>query len=230
MIDTTFNMYSDATGPDPDSSSPTLCRYHQLLWSKKLPNGAFFDLKIKYDKRYNLLYNSASGQLSLGSDSISHSYRNHGKKQDVLKLIPDEVDELFKQGSTIGGYIIFPNKKVNGKPSINQHRGINYKIGDRFDLTLECIKRFYANQQSPLYDTLNRYQSFFQLFVNFKGYVEFFLLQDLVDEKGGIKFYLPFDNFQTNPNFSDTREYILYKNNVMDFIQARNRRINEYIR
>ena len=56
LINTSFNMYSDATGPDPDSSSPTLCKYHQILWSKKLPNGEFFDLKIKYkDSKYNLL-------------------------------------------------------------------------------------------------------------------------------------------------------------------------------
>jgi len=44
MIDTTFNFYSDATGPDPDRSSPTLRRYHRLLWSKELPNGKLFTL------------------------------------------------------------------------------------------------------------------------------------------------------------------------------------------
>ena len=38
-IDTSFNMYSDAGGGDPDSTSPTLKSYHQFLWSKDLPNG-----------------------------------------------------------------------------------------------------------------------------------------------------------------------------------------------
>ena len=44
MIDTTFDFRSDAGGHDPDSRSPTLRRYHRLLWSKPLPNGELFDL------------------------------------------------------------------------------------------------------------------------------------------------------------------------------------------
>ncbi len=36
IIDTNFNVYSDAKGIDPDNSSPTLKRYHKLLWSKQL--------------------------------------------------------------------------------------------------------------------------------------------------------------------------------------------------
>lgn len=36
IIDTNFNVYSDAKEIDPDNSSPTLKRYHKLLWSKLL--------------------------------------------------------------------------------------------------------------------------------------------------------------------------------------------------
>jgi len=43
-IGTSFDFRLDAGGKDPDSYSPTLRRYHQLLWSKPLPGGAFFDL------------------------------------------------------------------------------------------------------------------------------------------------------------------------------------------
>ena len=38
MIDTKFNVHSDANGGDPDISSPTLRLYHKFLWSKPLPN------------------------------------------------------------------------------------------------------------------------------------------------------------------------------------------------
>jgi hypothetical protein len=38
---------------------------------------------------------------------------------------------------------------------------------------------------------------FFRLFETFKGYVDFFLLNDLVDHHGDVKFYLPFDDFQS---------------------------------
>ena len=45
MIDIGFNFYTDATGPDPDNSSPTLRNYHQYFWSKELPNDKVMELK-----------------------------------------------------------------------------------------------------------------------------------------------------------------------------------------
>lgn len=42
IVDTTFNVYTDARGGDPDSTSPTLRAYHKILWSKPLPNGKMF--------------------------------------------------------------------------------------------------------------------------------------------------------------------------------------------
>lgn len=44
---------------------------------------------------------------------------------------------------------------------------------DRFDLTLECIRRHYLNMDSPLAPTLSRYTKFFALFGDFPGYVSF---------------------------------------------------------
>ena len=39
ILDINFNVYSDTPeGKDPDSFSPTLRKYHKLLWSKTLPN------------------------------------------------------------------------------------------------------------------------------------------------------------------------------------------------
>src|SRR3954449_9843711 len=44
-IDVTFDFRSDTPpGRDPDALSPTLRRYHKLLWSKPLPSGAPFVL------------------------------------------------------------------------------------------------------------------------------------------------------------------------------------------
>ena len=228
MIDTTFNMYSDANGGDPDITSLTLRRYHKLLWSKELPNGVFFDLQEKVNDSY-LWHSSILGNFSLGSDAITHSYKHHRGKKWLTSQIKEEVNELYNLGSTIGGYIIFPNTQVERKSTINQARGVLRKIDDRFDLTLECIRRFYINESSPLEDTLSRYKDFFQLFDNFKGYVHFFLLDDVVNDKGAIKFYLPFDNFESNPEFKNIEDYILYKNNVVHFIKCRNQKIEKYI-
>jgi hypothetical protein len=140
----------------------------------------------------------------------------------------EAVDQLYSAGCTIGAYIIFPNNKINNKQTINSARGCNGKIDDRFDLTLECIRRFYLDLSNPLSDVFLRYQNFFNLFGDFRGYVDFFLLQDLVTENyKEIKFYLPFDNFATAPKFHNIEDYLTYQERVIDFVTKRNRRIDK---
>ncbi len=228
MIDTSFNVYSDANGGDPDATSPTLRRYHKLLWSKPLPSGGLFYLRDDKPGFY-LFHGSTLGDFSLGSDAITNSYRNQINKKWLTTQLPKEVQELFDFGSTISAYIIFPNNQVDRQHTINQARGISRLIDDRFDLTLECIRRFYFNEPSPLADALGRYAAFFRLFETFEGYVQFFLLSDLVDEQGGVKFYLSFDDFQSPPKFADQGDYLTYKGRVESFIRCRSRRIEEYV-
>ncbi len=229
VIDIEFNVYSDANGGDPDSSSPTLRTYHKFLWSKALPTGEQFELTDNKSGTY-LYHKSGLGEYFLGSDAITHSYRNHKRKIWLTQQIQSEVKELFDTGSTIGAYTLYPNNRVDGKHTINQARGVNSFIDDRFDLTLECIRLFYIGQKSPLYDTFLRYKNFFNLFENFTGYINFFLFNDLVEENEKIKFYLPFDNFKTKPSFANIDEYLVYKKGVMNFIKARNRRIKIWMK
>ena len=223
-IDITYNVYTDAKGGDPDSTSPTLRLYHKILWSKSLPSGKTFKLDSTIKGTY-LYHKSELGEFNLGSDAITHSYRNQSRKQWLIKQIPNEINELFDLGSTIGAYTLFPKNKINNQPTINQARGINRFIDDRFDLTLECIRLYYIGRKSPLYETLFRYKSFFDLFIDFKGYIDFFLLNDLIDEKENIRFYLPFENFDFKPTFNTIDEYLIYKKSVSTFIEARNNRI-----
>ena len=43
LIDITDNVFTDTPeGKDPDSFSPTLRKYHHILWNKELPNGKIF--------------------------------------------------------------------------------------------------------------------------------------------------------------------------------------------
>jgi hypothetical protein len=94
-------------------------------------------------------------------------------------------------------------------------------------LTLECIKRFYRDEESPLYKTLTNYKDFFDLFIDFKGYVEFFHLQDFVDNQDQVDFSIPFDNFK-RPSLTQTiDEYKQYKAHTLELMYKRNRRIFE---
>ena len=96
LIDTNFAFYSDTpTGKDPDSYSPTLRRYHKILWSKPLPNGLRFDLTDRTPKVY-LHHQSELGELFLSSDAIAHSYSRLKRMQHIINQIPSkEIDSFF---------------------------------------------------------------------------------------------------------------------------------------
>ncbi len=228
-ININFNFYSDTPkGKDPDSHSDTLRKYHQFLWSKTLPNGSIFNLDIKTPKV--LHHKSNLGEFFLSSDSLAHSYSKWKSTANIIKKIPKrEIDEFFNLCCTIGGYIIFPSNRIDNQMTINGSRGINKKIKDRFDLTLECIRRFYLDEISPLSETLNRYKTFFKLFDNFQGYVDFFLLHDLVlDNYSTINFLLPFNNFKESPVPNDLEKYKLYRKNMTEFIYKRSQRMKDF--
>ena len=222
-------MDSDAKGKDPDSYSYQLASYHQQLWSKPLPNGEFFQLLIKGRSKFSLVYQGTTERFVFTSDSLGHTMSKWKKMKPIIDQIPNhEIESFYDIALTIGGYVIFPAKRINNKPTINAMRGLLSTISDRFDLTLECIRLYYENQSSPLYKNLKRYQSFFDLFVDFKGYVDFFLLQDLVDKKYKIQFWLPFESFVNYIVIpGNMEEYQTYKANVLKFILKRNRRMEE---
>lgn len=230
-IDTTFDFRDDSNGRDPDAYSATLRSYHRYLWSKQLPNGENLELE---EISSALLYRFNMQTLKFGSDSISNSYVGTKKIAHLIgKVTHSEFEEFKKAGSTIGGYLIFPSERKEGKMTINGARGFNNRIADRFDLTLECIRLHYQRLEHPLENTfsspLNTF--FFSLFRNFKGYVDFFLLQDLVDanyEK--INFYTETDKpFVKLPIPETAAEYRAYKEATITFVMNRNNRINQWV-
>lgn len=104
-------------------------------------------------------------RFRFGSDSIVTSFRYRKYRymlEEVAKSVPDwhQYLECYMQKSyTIGGEIIFP-KMMGG---INQSRGCNPFIRDRWDLTIECIRKYYLGKQSPLYVVLDKDSDFFKL-------------------------------------------------------------------
>ena len=230
-IDTTFNFTTESNGRDPDSYSPTVRKYHQLLWTKELPDGDLLEIE---EINSELMYRFNMQTLKFSSDAISNSYigiKKVAHLKDEIAL--SEFEEFRDKGSTIGAYTIFPSSRSDGKMTLNGARGLNSKIGDRFDLTLECIRLHYRGEENPLSDTLaSPYNRFFfrSLFYNFKGYVEFFLLQDLVDESfEKIKFFTETEKpFENSPIPKTATEYREYKKASMEFVDARNNRIDEW--
>ncbi|MDO5665608.1 MAG: hypothetical protein Q4G63_10190, partial [Bacteroidia bacterium] len=67
----------------------------------------------------------------------------------------------------------------------------------------------------------------FLLFKDFKNYVDFFLLQDFVDDNYEVKFSLPFDNFIRSPLPQNIQEYQDYKDHTIKLVDLRNKRISK---
>ena len=232
VIDTTFDFRSDTPpGEDPDACSPTLRRYHQLLWSKPLPSGVPFELDVTTRFAY-LHHRSELGEFFLTSDAVIPTFTRWRTLKHITEQIPEVENEDFRTlGYTIGGMMVFPGNQVDRRPTINGARGFHPQIRDRFDLTLECIRRHYLDEPKPLSDPLARYADFFGLFGDFTGYVKFFQLQDLVNEASStVKFFTPFGDFGEYVLPTTLDAYLGYRRRAMEFIESRNQRIAAYMR
>ncbi len=227
---TDFWMRNNGLGAgknDPDALSKTLQKYHQILWSKELPNGE--TMRLSYgDRRDYLIWKN----FRFGSDSITASFRYNGYRQVLMQVesaVPNYklyVEGYLRKLYTIGGMIIFPKRKSG----INQSRGCNSFIKDRWDLTLECIHRFYEGKESPLSSVLEKDKEFFELFVDFRGYVDFFYLQDCVSaDYKTVKPWVGNLDFTYYPLPKTVDSYFEWMQNQLEFVEKRNIRIEEAV-
>ena len=228
MIDISYDFRTDTPkGKDPDKYSKTLKRYHQILWSKELPNGEVMQLEDSHDLYYYLTWKD----YDFGSDSIIVTLR-YKKNKSILDKVSEIVSDseayyenLIRRGYTMGGMIIFP-KHVN---SINQRRGTSSKISDRWDLTLECIRRYYNGEDSPLSKVLESDKSFFDLFVDFKGYVDYFFLQDCVScDYSEVEIWCGDATFEKSGLPETVDDYFEFIRREYEFLDKRNERIKNY--
>lgn len=243
MIDITFDFTTDSEGywdgfwekddllgvggADPDISSKTLQRYHRDLWSKELPNGEVMNLEINDDPYYYLTWKD----FRFGSDSIIVEFR-YNKYRHMIEQLREHVsdyhtyvEDYLRKTYTIGGTIIFPKHTS----SMNQNRGTITVISDRWDLTLECIRRYYEGKDSPLYKTIERDKKFFDLFVDFRGYVDFFFLQDCVScDYSKVDIWCGDASFEKSGLPETLSDYLSFIDKELDFLQKRNARIKEY--
>ena len=227
-FDPTFDFRSDSQGRDPDAASATLRRYHQLLWSKMLPCGAKFTLEL--DDTY-LRHVSDAGVLLLSSDTAVPTWSTWTRFGHIRRFINEqdlrEFDTITYQ---MGAMMLFPRNRINGLPSINQQRGCTPSIGDRLDLTVECIRLFYEGvtdpRTNPLGPTLARYANFFGIFTDFATYAQFWLLQDLLTEDlQQVIPFLPFTSFDEPALPQSMSDYVAYRSRAIAFVEARNRRM-----
>lgn len=237
IIDIDYDYRNDSNF-DPDTDSKKLKETQISIYKKALPcdKNICFNLELTEDNY--LLYND----MRLGSDTITQIYSEWHRNYYISNLLSKvkermgsiNFEEIFaKATQTIGGHIIFPSKR---EISINTHRKNPKELRDRFDLTLECIRRFYEEKNSfnPLDSILSKNSDFFALFKNFKSYIDFFYLNPLIDENYKIKCFIsrntedlkngrfPEDGFP-----ADEQEWFELYINQLIFVAKRNEIINQ---
>lgn len=215
-----------AGNTDPDIESPTLRIFHKILWSRELPNGQ--TMQLSDDDGGYLQWNG----MRFGSDSITASFRYERCRsliEEVTSSMEDYhsfMEDFIRRTYTIGGAIIFPRHSN----SINQIRGNNKRISDRWDLTLECIRRFYEGEESPISWCLAQDEEFFNLFVDFKGYVDFFFLQDCVtSDYSEVRLWLGNEPFEDDSLPHTVDDYLSWIRSNLDFVEKRNHRIGRFL-
>lgn len=140
----------------------------------------------------------------------------------------------------MGGILMFPGWQIEGHLTLNQARGFSQKarIGDRVDLTLECILRGYRGdfdwEDNPLGPTIERYWQFFELFGDFRGYVTFWMLEDLLTVDGQrVNFLMEgdvpggWDFASRSPLPASADAYDEYLGNARTFVLRRNERMSQ---
>ena len=205
-------------------------QYHKSIWSRPLPIGKEFEL-IDTDSKAYLKFINGEDEIKLSSDTIINSYTLTKRLSHLTEQYSKElIEDYIKLAYSVGGFLLYPSYRVNNKMTINGAKGINAKIRDRFDLTLECTRLYYLGQQSPLFDTFKRYDNFFKLFKDFAGYVDFFYLNDLLNQGGSIKFFLDFNGFHEDGFPKNFDQYKQYMERSFEFGRLRRDRISAAIK
>jgi hypothetical protein len=251
-MDVDFCFYDDpdvggdppayANGCDADRYSIRLRRSHRDLWSKELPDGNLLTLQPNDGGWLDVSspHSLSSIGTRLSSDTIATPHERYERRGMHLlwgALSAAARTNYKRRFYTIGGFLVFPQRR----DSINVSRGRTASIQDRFDLTLECIRRYYSGETeasvNPLGAVLLADAEFFKLFgqgaEGFAAYTTWFHLDGLVVD-GEVRTFDDVDGrswkFTWSPLPTTPETYRQYLDKVGRFVDQRNRSIDQAVR
>lgn len=222
---------------DPDAFSERLYDFYETIWNiqKQKLNLNLPEVKKVWNGNAWELVGVADKNFRLGTDSIISVYWHRNDMRGfIAQLIETEghdfkhyIGKYLQKANTIGGFMLFPRHRQ----SLNQTRGVNARINDRFDLTLECIRRMYLKKDNPLQSALERDKSFFDGFGTFENYVNFFCLNSSWVKDGQVlnlmdNTSLENYNFDKNPLPIKDNWWSFY-NNIKERLRFRNEQIEK---
>lgn len=240
VFDTSYDYKTDRprkTKPDADRDSERLRQDHGLLWTKELNSQVVFapTPPARRSDGYLIFTDGSGDRHWYGSDAITTSYTTWTRKPAMVKAIAGLTEEqklrYLNPPYTAGSIMIWPVRSKD-PDTMNRVRGRHPRIGDRMDLTLECIRRHYAGEpEGPLENAIRSYADFFALYDGFQEFVEFFHFQDLVTEDfAQVRFFLPLEDFQRPGTPTTTAEYVTCREKSLELVERRARRMAAWVR
>ncbi len=154
-----------------------------IYWHRTYGNTPQIMKKISEDKT-NLLKEIKELQTRLNLFGVEKARIEKKRHYNAsYPLYKEFIWYYLQYSNTIGGFMLFPRHDC----SINQARGMSDRIQDRFDLTLECIRRMYESGfptgSNPLFDMSKEDKEYFEMFGSFENYAKFFCLNKSYDGK-----------------------------------------------
>ena len=200
-----------------------------IYWHRKYGNTPQIMEEISKDEKLESEINELKKRLNLKNEKDVDRCFN-----DNFSLYQKFLWYYLQYTNTIGGFILFPRHDC----SINQRRG-RRPIDDRFDLTLECIRRMYENcfptGSNPLFDISKEDKEYFEMFGSFENYTKFFCLDKSWVKEGKVLNLLnnepleEWDFNQQEPLPQNSEEWWTFYRNIMNRLDARNQQIKEII-
>lgn len=150
--------------------------------------------KVEYDEEKNTISQNIENQnYILGVDYIGPS-SYYAKKRGIEEKVIILLCVITRE---IGGHIVFPTDRHlanEQEKSLNEIR--SYRFKERIDYFLFELKQWYLgkNEVKASKNIFNGNKKWFMQFNNFKGYIDFFLLNDFVDENYDVYDLSSYDN------------------------------------
>lgn len=149
---------------------------------------------LQYNREKNMIYQKINNvNVVLGVDYIGPSNYYLDKKR-----IDKDIKVLINiESRCIGGHLLFPTKRSHvGKvnKSLNEIR--SYRFKERLDYFLFELKSWYIgeNQVTASKEVFEGNRKWFEQFDDFKGYINYFLLNDFVNSNYDIYDLSSYDN------------------------------------
>ena len=175
-----------------------------------------------------LHHRSDLGDFQLSSDAVIATFIRYAATARVIGQVPQaEHDEFDRLGYTMGGMMVFPGNKVDGKLTLNAARGFNRKISDGWTSPWSASDATTGTRTARSART-SAVRRLLRPVRGLPGLRRLLPAADLASaDYETVRFFMPFNDFDPAVIPRDLHTYLEFRRLSIEFTEARNRRIDQ---